>query len=163
MHKPERPLSALHVKHRETARAFVINSRGQILLIKTHWDPGTGLPPRWLTPGGGIDNGETTVQAARREIWEELGLDLDPVVFSEEPEKLEFKIDWADSRFETGIAYFFTVNVNDDFQPNNQNWTNDEHRDVLELRWWDATAILESTERFGPPGLVELIRRRFVA
>ena len=54
-HRPANPESVDHVKHRETARIFVQNSLGDLLLLNTHWDPGTGLPPRWLTPGGGVD------------------------------------------------------------------------------------------------------------
>ena len=161
MYEPQRPESSLHVKHRETARAFVTNPRGQLLLIKTHWDPGTGLPPRWLTPGGGIDAGETVAEAAARELWEELGLRISAESLQAPPAQLDFKIEWADSRYETGRAYFFHHSVSDDFVPDHLNWTQNEHRDVLELRWWDIDAILTSDERFGPPGLADLIRDRF--
>ena len=65
------PETLVHVKHRETARALLLDPEGHLLLMLTHWDPGTGLPPRWLTPGGGIDPGETIESAGLRELFEE--------------------------------------------------------------------------------------------
>ncbi|NBW74144.1 MAG: DNA mismatch repair protein MutT, partial [Microbacteriaceae bacterium] len=40
-----------YVKHRETARVLLYTPENKILLLKTHFDPEVGLPPRWLTPG----------------------------------------------------------------------------------------------------------------
>jgi 8-oxo-dGTP pyrophosphatase MutT (NUDIX family) len=158
MYEPANPESALHIKHRETARGLIANPSGELLLIKTHGDPGTGLPPRWLTPGGGIDPGETVAEAASRELWEELGLNIDAAELGEPHHNLDFRMDWANRTYETGTAYFYQITVDNEFTPNNANWTIDEHRDVLELRWWNVQQLLSSKERLGPPGLRELIQ-----
>lgn len=57
---------------RRTARVLLVDDRDRILLF-TDSDP--GLPGRrwWITPGGGIDPGETDVAAAAREVEEETG------------------------------------------------------------------------------------------
>lgn len=49
------------------ARALVI-SGDQVLLVKHSY------MPKWYTVGGGIDKSETPVEAVRRELWEEVGI-----------------------------------------------------------------------------------------
>ena len=55
-----------------TADTVVIQS-GHVLLIKRIKEPGKDL---WALPGGHIDAGETALQAAVRELYEEAGLDM---------------------------------------------------------------------------------------
>ena len=55
----------------------VFNSRGQ-MLIQQRQSFKEGWPNLWdVSVGGGVQAGETTQQAARRELMEELGLDYD--------------------------------------------------------------------------------------
>jgi 8-oxo-dGTP pyrophosphatase MutT (NUDIX family) len=55
-------------QHRPTARVVLHNPLGEVFMLLTHFDPEVGLPPRWLTPGGGIDDGESALDAAVREL-----------------------------------------------------------------------------------------------
>lgn len=60
---------------RRKVRAVVTDDRGYILLIRPH-----GYDKEcWTLPGGGVEPGETTAQAASRELQEELGLPLEAV------------------------------------------------------------------------------------
>lgn len=64
-----------HARPRRSRRAVrVIVTDGASVLVWVDTDP--GLPgSRWyVTPGGGIDPGESSVDAAVRELWEETGL-----------------------------------------------------------------------------------------
>jgi 8-oxo-dGTP pyrophosphatase MutT (NUDIX family) len=160
-HRPASPESELHLKHRETARVLLTNASGELFLINTHWDPGTGLPPRWLTPGGGIDPGESVLEAGVRELYEETGLIVAPETLGDVRYVLPFKMVWASGHYETGIAHFFELQVSDDFELDDASWTQDEHRDIIEYRWWNVSELLQSEERLGPPGLDELLRRHF--
>ncbi|MCW2392311.1 NUDIX hydrolase [Sphingobium sp. B11D3A] len=60
---------------RPAARLLVTDPQGRLLLFRFTPDD---RPPFWVTPGGAVDRGETFEQAARRELREETGLDLEP-------------------------------------------------------------------------------------
>jgi mutator protein MutT len=52
----------------------VLVEAGQILLIQRGRDPGRGL---WAVPGGKVTRGEPMKEAARREVLEETGLEIE--------------------------------------------------------------------------------------
>ena len=52
--------------------AFIIRD-GKILLIRRAYEPCAG---KWSVPGGTIKLGETTIDALKREVFEELGVKL---------------------------------------------------------------------------------------
>lgn len=56
---------------RYTADAVLLTIDGRVLLIKRRWDPCAG---RWAFPGGHVDAGETSRDAAVRELEEETGI-----------------------------------------------------------------------------------------
>ncbi len=57
-----------------TVDAIVTNERGQILLIKRKNQP---YQDHWALPGGYLDQNETIIQGALRELKEETGLSAD--------------------------------------------------------------------------------------
>ena len=59
---------------RPAARILLTDDADRILLFR--FDP-ADRPPFWVTPGGALDAGESYEAAARRELREETGLDLD--------------------------------------------------------------------------------------
>lgn len=159
-YRPETPISAKHVKHRETGRVFLYSKLGTLLMMHTRSDAETGLPPRWITPGGGIDFGESPKAAAKRELFEETGLDVTEDDLGELVYELPFEQTWTSGEFETGVAYFFELVVAEEFVPNNAGWMPDEHFDILEHKWWTTSELLASDALIGPPGLREYLSRR---
>lgn len=64
---------------RPTVRLLVIDPQQRILLFKIEdnvpLDPAhPDMTVYWVTPGGGVDPGETFEQAGLRELWEETGI-----------------------------------------------------------------------------------------
>lgn len=58
-----------------TAGALIFNDSGQILLLKHRFRAGSG----WGIPGGFLEYGEQPEQALRRELREEIGLEVSHV------------------------------------------------------------------------------------
>lgn len=57
---------------RPAARVVCLDRDGRVLLM--HWHDRVSGQDVWEPPGGGLDPGETPLQAARRELTEETGL-----------------------------------------------------------------------------------------
>jgi 8-oxo-dGTP pyrophosphatase MutT (NUDIX family) len=149
-------------QHRITARVILCKPNGDIFLLLTHFDPEVGLPPRWITPGGGVDGGETIEQAAIRELAEETGIKLSPEQLGQLIWSTEGRWNWADGENHHTFADNFYLLELDEFELDVSGWTDDERRDVLEYRWWNIEELKSSGESVSPPGLVEFLAARLL-
>ncbi len=139
---------------RLTSRVLLFDREGRILLFLTIAPDTTGVA-RWLTPGGGVDPGETHHEAAVRELEEETGLvipNLGEPVWSH-----DFDVTWDAADHDTGHAEFYTATV-DAFEPSKDQWTDEERVDVLESRWWTIAELAATDDQYEPVELVELVR-----
>jgi 8-oxo-dGTP pyrophosphatase MutT (NUDIX family) len=59
---------------REIVGGFIFSDDGHILLGKSK--PGGVYPGFMVVPGGGVDEGETKADAIKREVLEEVGIDI---------------------------------------------------------------------------------------
>ena len=64
-------MSREYPDHPRVGVGAIVLHEGRVLLVKRGRAPGLGL---WSIPGGLVDLGESTVDAARREVEEETGL-----------------------------------------------------------------------------------------
>ena len=62
-----------HPRFAVTAGVVITDARGRVLLLKHRFRPGTG----WGMPGGFMEAGEQPEQALRRELREEVGLEVE--------------------------------------------------------------------------------------
>ena len=146
-------------QHRETARVLLLDAQNRVFLLQTHFDPEVQLPPRWITPGGGIDPDETPRQAAARELFEETGLSVSEVDLGEQIWRQEGVWHWGDHvNSHSYVDYFFALKV-ESFELNDSAWTDDERRDILQTRWFAIEDLVASDESVGPHGLVDFLRK----
>jgi len=144
------------VINRLTSRVLLFDRDNRVLLFLTK-APDTSGVARWLTPGGGVDPGETHADAAVRELFEETGLENVPL--GEPVWSHDFVVEWDDADHDTGHAEFYTAVV-DAFEPSSTNWTDDEQVDVLEHRWWTLNELLTTHDAYEPKELINLVRRQ---
>ncbi|MBP1241971.1 8-oxo-dGTP pyrophosphatase MutT (NUDIX family) [Frigoribacterium sp. PvP120] len=125
---------------RPTSRLLVLDEDDRLLLMMTK-APDTSGAARWITPGGGVDPGESHEEAAVRELHEETGqvvAEVGPVVRVD-----DFEVPWDAADHTHGHAEFFVVRL-PHFEVVDDDWTDDERVDILESRWFSLDE-LEST------------------
>ena len=145
--------SASDVVDRAAARVLVLDEDDAVLLLRGR-DP--ARPDRgtwWITPGGGLDAGETAAEGARRELREETGFvagGLGPVVFRR---IVEFEFESVSYRQSES---FFCVRA-PRFAVDNAGWSDVEVRSVLGHRWWTIAELRATGDAIHPPELADLV------
>ena len=136
---------------RSSARVIVVDAQERVLLLRGG-DPQRPGPAVWHTPGGGIDPGESAQHAARRELAEEVGLDLDgpeqlgPVVWTR---RFQFSFD--------GVQYdqdevFYLLQV-DEHEVDESGHTPLERRYLSGYQWFTVEDLAAFDELVAPPDL----------
>ena len=136
---------------RHAIRAILLTPAREVLLLRLRAPQGGDW--FWITPGGGLEPGETVEAGLRRELREELGLAhfaLGPLVW-----RRQHTFNWGEKRI-CQREQFHVVEV-DRFEP----FMSDpiEAKVVDCIRWWPLAELANAPERLTPPQLPAIIAR----
>lgn len=154
---PQRPL-----RRRRTVRVLLVDDSDRLLLFR-FTDPGLDGAHWWITPGGGIDPGETELEAAVRELEEESGLQVGaeqlvgPVLVRRVWHGYtDVVIDQEDVFYACWVPAFAFSDAGH---------TEEERTTMTAHRWWSRAELADTDEELWPAILPDLwaeadLRRR---
>jgi 8-oxo-dGTP pyrophosphatase MutT (NUDIX family) len=140
---------------RTVARVVIYNATGETFLLRGRDSSLPDRAPFWFTVGGKIDLGETPLEAASRELFEEVGLSCTPDALGE-------VIGHEDSQYHfEGVAYrqhgvFYALEVAD-VSLNAAGWSEVEARTIDQGRWWSLNELKATSETIYPTHLAEML------
>jgi 8-oxo-dGTP pyrophosphatase MutT (NUDIX family) len=141
---------------RHAARVLLIDSRDRLLLFRCR-DPRIETPVLWITPGGGLREGETHAEAAARELLEETGIAGIPIgacVWTRS-HTFAFGERMLDQR-----EQFFLVRCGAAPAIDRSRHCADEILILEDHHWWTADEIIEAEgETFTPRQLGQFFKR----
>ncbi|ACU69284.1 NUDIX hydrolase [Catenulispora acidiphila DSM 44928] len=144
----------VEVVDRISGRVILLDPNGRALLFQG-FDPQRPNQLWWITPGGGLEPGETPQQAAARELQEETSLDVQPQDLGEAVFRnyVEF---FFDGRLLRQHNHFFTLRT-EPFEISTAGFDALEQRTHLTHRWWTLEELRTTDETFFPEELPDLL------
>jgi 8-oxo-dGTP pyrophosphatase MutT (NUDIX family) len=142
---------------RRSARVLLLDETGRILLLRLYRDHRRPrLGHYWLTPGGGVDDGEDLPAAAARELREEIGLIVAPEDLGRPVATTSgyAKFSWAEGTFRDDF-FFHRVPAHDVDTSGLQPY---ELKQITGHRWWTVDELTATTDLVHPLGLTSLLR-----
>ena len=146
---------------RQAVRAVLVTPDHSVLLCRFEFPterptwteddgPWAGVRVVWALPGGGLDPGETHVEALHRELREEVGLaEVHPdYEIGDHIWNRRHVIPFIDGQWDGQEDRFFHLPVPDRFEPRpGLSWEQLRAERMHELRWWTIDEIQQATDR----------------
>lgn len=137
------------IVERQAIRAILLTPEREVLLMSIH--PPEGGASFWITPGGGLEPGESPEAGLRRELKEELGLmdfTMGPLLW-----RRQHTFKWGDRRL-CQREQLYAVHVTR-FEPQISDAV--EAKVVDGFRWWTLAELRSTTESVTPAALARIV------
>lgn len=145
---------------RKSVRLLILNDKNETLLSRYEGldihEPGYApLDSHWEVIGGGIDAGETMLEAAMREAYEESGLTdndlkVGPIIWQGSNE-IVYNGEHLTAHHTYMLAHLTREIAADDIIP--QGLTEEELGFMVGFKWWSVDELKITTENIIPPAL----------
>ena len=142
---------------RKSCRAVILNPDNEILLIKIENPEGSW--EGWITPGGGIEDGEDEISALQRELYEELG--VNDLTIGAKIWVRSHVFPWKGDTVEQHEV-FYLVRTNHFAPKPSLNPDLPEFSDLKEFRWWGLEKLLNTQESLAPGKLSAYLQELIV-
>lgn len=154
-------LDADGVPHREASRVIIRRGDGAVYLIHGH-DIDDTEHSWWFTVGGGLD-GDTPVEGARRELFEETGLRVESERFVGPVLERSAQFHFVhETRRQDEHFYLLDVSADEAASARGGYQLTELEKQLLDdFRWWtpdEIEAAEAAGETFYPVGLVRILR-----
>ena len=140
---------------RRAVRVLVLDEDDRMLLFK---DSDLGLDPVahwWVTPGGGVDPGESDLEAAVRELWEETGLVVDAGDLVG-PLLTRVVVHGYSDKVVDQHEVFYVVRVAG-VEVDTTSHTEEEQLTVADIRWWALPDLAATDDDVWPRDVLAVL------